>query len=101
MEQKETMLMRSKGQHRLRKSIIDGPELFQPRGEAQGPAARSRRSCFCRAARSQMGFSQLGAAPMEATKWLGDRHGGCPRHFGRWPGLHRRWRSWSPAFRYC
>ena len=38
---------------------------------------------------------------MEATKWLCDRHGGCPRRSGRWPGLLRRRRSWSPAFRYC
>ena len=40
-----------------------------------------------------MGFSELAAASVEATKWLGDRHGGCPRRFGRWPGLQRRWRS--------
>ena len=44
-----------------------------------------------------MGFSELAPASVEATKWLGDRHGGCPRRFGRWPGFHRRWRSWSPA----
>ena len=48
-----------------------------------------------------MGFSELAAASVEATKWLGDRHGGCPRRSGRWPGLLRRRRSWSPAFRYC
>ena len=101
MEQKETMLMRSKGQHRLRKSIIDGPELFQPRGEAQGPAARSRRSCFCRAARSQMGFSELAAASVEATKWLGDRRGAAPDQRGRETEVAPTKRACSPAFRYC
>ena len=44
-----------------------------------------------------MGFSELAAASVEATKWLGDRHGGCPRRCGRWPGLHRRWWSCSAA----
>ena len=60
-------------------------DRFRSRCEAAGhlPARGDRR--FCRAARSQMGFSELAPASVEATKWLGDRHGGCPRHFGRWP----------------
>ena len=58
-------------------------DRFRSRCEAAGhlPARGDRR--FCRAARSQMGFSELAAASVEATKWLGDRHGGCPRRSGR------------------
>ena len=58
-------------------------DRFRSRAGAAGhlPARGDRR--FCRPSRSQMGFSHLVPSSLEATKWLGDRHGGCPRWFGR------------------
>ena len=58
-------------------------DLFRPQFEAESPSGRSARSAFCRTSRSQMGFSQHVPSSLEASKWLGDRHGGCPRWFGR------------------
>ena len=58
-------------------------DLFRPQFEAESPSGRSARSAFCRTSRSQMGFSQHVPSSLEASKWLGDQHGGCPRWFGR------------------
>ena len=58
-------------------------DRFRPQFEAESPSGRSARSAFCRTSRSQMGFSQHVPSSLEASKWLGDQHGGCPRWFGR------------------
>ena len=76
-------------------------DRFRSRCEAAGhlPARGDRR--FCRAARSQMGFSELAPASVEATKWLGDRRGAAPDQRGRETEVAPTKRACSPAFRYC